>query len=143
MDPKFQTFSLERIFDAPRQIVFDYFTIPALLCTWWGPQHVTTERVEMNLFPGGSCRWEMRDRENRLLILHGKIIEVVPPERLIMTHQWQNNPAVTTVTLEFLAIGEQTMVRLKQEGIATALPIKLYDDWWISTFTRLQRVIKD
>ncbi len=134
-----QTLHLERIFDAPRQLVFDYFTIPELVCTWWGPQNVTTEKAEINLHAGGSCRWEMRrDTDNALLILNGRILEVVPPERLVMTHQWQGDDQVTTVTLDFIQAGEQTRLLLKQEGISTALPIKLFDDWWTSTFTRLQ-----
>jgi uncharacterized protein YndB with AHSA1/START domain len=141
MEPEKQTFNLERIFDAPRQLVFDYFTIPDLVCTWWGPRNVRTEKTEINLYAGGSCRWEMRDTEDRLLILHGKILDVVPPERLVMTHQWEGDDQVTTLTLEFIELGEQTKLRLKQEGISKAIPIQLYDDWWTSTFTRLQTMI--
>jgi uncharacterized protein YndB with AHSA1/START domain len=142
MDREQQTLRMERIFDAPRQLVFDYFTIPELICTWWGPQNVITEKAEINLYPGGSCRWEMRDSEGVLLILHGKIVEVVPPERLVMTHQWQGDEQVTTLTLEFIEVGEKTKLLLKQEGISTAIPLKLYDNWWDSTFTRLQTIMR-
>ena len=141
MDPDKQTIHMERIFDAPRQLLFDYFTVPELICTWWGPQSVITERAEINLAPGGSCRWEMRDRENKRLILHGTILEVVPPKRLVMTHQWQGDDQITTLTLEFVEAGEKTKLLLKQEGISKAIPIHLYDDWWTSTFDRLQNVV--
>jgi len=138
-----QTLHLERLFDAPRGVVFDYFTIPELVCTWWGPEGVTTEKAEINLYVGDSCRWEIRRHaDNALLILHGKILEVVPPERLVMTHQWQDNDQVTTLTLEFIEAGEQTILRLKHEGIAAAIPIKLYDDWWTSTLKRLQAAMR-
>jgi uncharacterized protein YndB with AHSA1/START domain len=143
MGPEKQTFRLERIFDAPRQLVFDYFTIPELICTWWGPENVTTEKAEINLFAGGSCRWVMRDAENALLVLHGTILEVVPPERLVMTHQWQGDDQVTTLTLEFVESGEKTRLLLKQEGILKAIPIHLYDGWWTSTLTRLQTAISE
>jgi uncharacterized protein YndB with AHSA1/START domain len=136
-----QTLRMERLFDAPRQLVFDYFTKPELVCTWWGPQNVTTEKVEIDLRAGGRCRWEMRDKENTLLILNGRILEVIPPERLVMTHQWQGDEQVTTLTLDFIEVGEKTRLLLKQEGIAAAIPIKLYDDWWTSTLTRLQSVM--
>lgn len=139
MPNKQQTFYLERVFDAPCQLVFDYFTIPDLVCTWWGPHSVTTEKVEINLQVGGYCRWEMRDTENTLLILHGRILEVVPPERLVMTHQWENDQQVTTLTLDFLPVGEKTKLLLKQEGISKAIPIKLYNDWWTNTLARLKR----
>jgi uncharacterized protein YndB with AHSA1/START domain len=138
MDNQLQTLHMERLFDAPRHLVFDYFTIPDLICTWWGPQNVTTEKAEINLYVGGSCRWEMRDADGTLLILHGRIVEVVSPERLVMTHQWQGDEQITTLSLEFIEVGERTKLLLKQEGISRAIPIHLYDDWWTSTFTRLQ-----
>ena len=141
MDKDKQTLHMQRILEASPQVVFDYFTVPELICTWWGPQSVTTEKVEMDLQPGGSCRWEMRDADNRLLILHGQIVEVVRPERLVMTHQWEGDDQVTTLTLEFIEMGEQTKLLLTQEGIATAIPIHLYDDWWTSTLSRLQMVM--
>lgn len=142
MVPEKQTFRMERIFDAPRQLVFDYFTIPELICAWWGPQNVTTVKAEINLYAGGSCRWEMLDAQNTPLILHGKVLEVVSPERLVMTHQWDGDEQVTTLTLEFLELGEKMKLLLKQEGISKAIPINLYHDWWTSTFAGLQTVIK-
>ncbi|HSL47231.1 MAG TPA: SRPBCC domain-containing protein [Anaerolineales bacterium] len=141
MPPDKQTLHMERIFDAPRQVVFDYFTVPELICTWWGPQSVTTEKAEIDLQPGGSCRWEMRDAENKLLLLHGRVVEVFPPERLVMTHQWDGDDQMTTLTLEFIAMGKQTRLLLKQEGISKAIPIHLYDDWWTGTLARLQTVM--
>jgi uncharacterized protein YndB with AHSA1/START domain len=83
----------------------------------------------------------MRDTQNTPLLLHGKILEVVAPERLVMTHQWEGDVQVTTLTLEFIELGERTKLLLKQEGISTAIPINLYDDWWTSTFARLQTVM--
>jgi uncharacterized protein YndB with AHSA1/START domain len=143
MNPEPQTFRMERLFDAPRQLVFDYFTLPELVCTWWGPNSVTTEKVEMNLYAGGSCRWEMRRHtDNELLVLYGKIVEIMPPERLVMTHQWQGDDQVTTLTLEFIEVEEQTRLLLKQEGISTAIPLHLYDNWWTSTFARLQMAMR-
>jgi uncharacterized protein YndB with AHSA1/START domain len=138
MDKEQQTLHMERIFDAPRPLVFDYFTVPALICTWWGPQSVVTEKAEMDLRAGGRCLWEMRAADNTLLILHGRILEIVPPERLVMTHQWEGDDQVTTLTLEFIEAGQQTRLVLTQEGISKAIPIHLYDDWWTSTLARLQ-----
>ena len=141
MDKEKQTLHMERIFDAPRQVIFDYFTVPELICTWWGPQNVTTEKAEIDLRSGGTCRWEMRDQNNALLILHGRIVEIIPPERLVMTHQWEGDDQVTTLTLEFMEAGEKTRLLLQQEGISKAIPIHLYDDWWTSTLARLQTVM--
>ena len=138
MNSQKQTLALERVFDAPPQVVFDYFTVPELVCTWWGPQSVTTEKVEIDLHSGGRCRWEMREADSSLLILNGEILDVDPPNRLVMTHQWQNDEQITTITFEFIALaGGKTLLKLKQDGIAAKIPIHLYDGWWTSSFTRL------
>ena len=136
-----QTFRLERVFRAPRQIVFDYFTKPELVKTWWGPDSVETEYVEIDLSIGGECRWEMRDREGSLLILHGRILEVEPPERLVMTHQWENNNEVTTLFFNFLEADGRTKVVVEQTGINRSIPIDLYDNWWATAFDCLEQEV--
>lgn len=132
-----QVFHMEHIFDAPIEVVFNYFTVPELVKTWWGPKSVTTETVEIDLQVNGICRWEMRDNEqHNLLILHGQILELMPPKHLVMTHQWDGNDTQTTLFLDFMALGQQTKLRLKQTGIASDIPIHLYNNWWASAFER-------
>lgn len=143
MEQTDQTLTLEHLFNAPIHVVFDYFTVPNLIKTWWGPQSVTTEVVEINLQVGGRCRWEMRDTEQKLLILHGQVIEVDPPSHLVMTHQWEGNDNQTTVSLEFIPQGGQTKLILRQTGILSDIPIRLYDDWWSSTLSHLDYCFND
>jgi len=136
-----QTFHYEHLFDAPIQVVFDYFTDPELLRTWWGPQNVTTDAVTIDLRVNGNCRWDMRDETGRQLILHGQILELEPPQRLVMTHQWDGNPNITTVYFTFESAGHQTRLILEQVGILSDLPIQLYDNWWSSAFASLDHAI--
>lgn len=136
-----QTFRLERVFNAPRHVVFEFFTKPELVKTWWGPDSVKTEYVEIDLISGGICRWEMRDREGSLLILHGQVLEVDPPKKLVMTHQWENNDEVTTVCFTFLEIDGRTKVVLEQTGINASIPIDLYKNWWASAFDCLKQEV--
>jgi uncharacterized protein YndB with AHSA1/START domain len=75
-----------RVFDAPRELVFEMWTDPKHLVHWWGPRGFTTTIQEMDVRPGG--RWTM--------IMHGPdgvnypnysvFTEVVKPERLVYSH---------------------------------------------------------
>jgi uncharacterized protein YndB with AHSA1/START domain len=48
-----------RVFDAPRELVFDAFTDPAHISNWWGPDGFTTTTHEMDVRPGGTWRFVM------------------------------------------------------------------------------------
>ena len=71
---------LTRIFDAPRELVFNAWTDPKQIVQWWGPRGFTTTTYEMDVKPGGVWRFVMhgpdgRDYENRITF-----DEVVRPE---------------------------------------------------------------
>jgi len=95
---------VERIFDAPRTDVWRALTDPALLVRWWGP-HGTTTRID---------RWEaVAGTDWRVVVtsggvkqgFRGSFREVVAPERLVRSFEWEGMPghvAVETMTLEEL-----------------------------------------
>jgi uncharacterized protein YndB with AHSA1/START domain len=76
----------QRLFAAPRQKVFQAFSDPELLATWWGPNGFTNTIHEFDLRPGGRWRLTMHgpngaDYENESVFR-----EVVVPERIVFTH---------------------------------------------------------
>src|ERR1700722_1763931 len=78
---------ITRLFDAPRDLVFDTFTDPKHVPSWWGPKGFTTTVHEMDVRPGGIWRLTMRgpdgvDRNNKITF-----IEVVKPDRLVYKHE--------------------------------------------------------
>jgi uncharacterized protein YndB with AHSA1/START domain len=96
----------ERVFDAPRELVWRAFTERDRLARWWGRGHeLTIERLEVAR--GGHWRFiEHTDHGDHGF--EGRYREVVPPERLAMTFDWDGNPghvSVTTITLEDLGGG--------------------------------------
>ncbi|MBB4635401.1 uncharacterized protein YndB with AHSA1/START domain [Longimicrobium terrae] len=77
---------LERVFDEPRELVFDAWTDPRHMAHWWGPRGFTTTTREMDVRPGGRWRFVMHapdgtDYDNLIVYL-----EVVRPERLVYDH---------------------------------------------------------
>src|ERR1019366_3759004 len=56
-----RTIVIERVLDAPRDLVWKVWTDPDEVTKWWGPEHFTTPRdmIEFDLRPGGVCRMTM------------------------------------------------------------------------------------
>jgi uncharacterized protein YndB with AHSA1/START domain len=87
-----------RVFDAPRNLVFDAWTDAKHVGNWWGPRGFTTTTHEMDVRPGGVWRLTMHgpdgvDYQNKITYL-----EVVKPERLVYDHGGAG--AQVTVTFE-------------------------------------------
>lgn len=107
------TYVLERVFDAPRALVWRTWTEPDLLARWYGP-NVETVVHRLDVEPGGLWLNEMKwgDNSNFQRV---EYTEVTPPERLVWLHansdaDWNiiSNPMMadwprillTTVTFE-------------------------------------------
>jgi uncharacterized protein YndB with AHSA1/START domain len=52
--------TLERTLHAPRDLVWEGWTQPEHIARWWGPRGWTTTFYEMDVRPGGVCRYCMR-----------------------------------------------------------------------------------
>jgi uncharacterized protein YndB with AHSA1/START domain len=92
-----------REFDAPRELVFKAYTDPEQMPHWWGLRNTTTIVDRMDVRPGGAWRYVERGEDGREHGFHGEYREIVPPERLVYTFEYEGMPghvAVDTVTLE-------------------------------------------
>jgi len=94
---------IERIFDAPRPRVWRAMTEPELVKQWWGRGNpLTVERMEVER--GGHWRF-VEHSDDGDHGFEGRFREVVPPEKLSMTFEWDGAPGhtvVQTMTLEDL-----------------------------------------
>jgi uncharacterized protein YndB with AHSA1/START domain len=98
-------FVMSRVFDAPRDLVFRACTDPALIPQWWGPRRMTTLVDQMDVRPGGAWRFVQTDADGSVYAFRGEYREVVPPERMVQTFEWEGMPghiSVETMTLEEL-----------------------------------------
>jgi uncharacterized protein YndB with AHSA1/START domain len=83
---------MTRIFDAPRELVFKAHTDPNLIPQWWGLRNNTTIVEKMDVRPGGTWRFIQRDAEGNEFAFNGEYREVVPPERLVNTFEFEGMP---------------------------------------------------
>jgi uncharacterized protein YndB with AHSA1/START domain len=104
---------MERIFDAPRELVWRVINDPATISNWWGPHGYTTTVEEMDVRPGGKWRFIQHTTGGEDVPFKGEYLEVVPPERIVQTFIFDVPPfneeaAITTLTLEDL--GDRTRI---------------------------------
>jgi uncharacterized protein YndB with AHSA1/START domain len=101
---------MERVFDAPRELVWKVLTDPARITNWWGPHGHTTTVEEMDVRPGGRWRWINHTTDGEDAPFTGEYLEVVAPERYVRTEIFDVPPfnedpgaaAIETLTLEDL-----------------------------------------
>ena len=101
--PSDQEIVMERVFNAPRELVFKAHTDPNLISQWWGPRRYTTVVDKMDLRVGGVWRFVQHDADGNEFAFNGVYREIVPPERLSYTFEFEGMPGhvlVETVTFE-------------------------------------------
>jgi uncharacterized protein YndB with AHSA1/START domain len=69
----------ERMFDAPRERVWQAFTDPTIVPRWWGPHGTTTTVAEMDVRPGGAWRYVSSAPDRDDVSFFGKYLEIDPP----------------------------------------------------------------
>ncbi len=86
-----QELFITREFDAPRELVFKAHTDPDLYVQWVGPNDLkmTIEKFEMH--DGGSYKYT-HERDGHKYSFHGVTHEVLTPERIIGTFEFDGLP---------------------------------------------------
>jgi uncharacterized protein YndB with AHSA1/START domain len=110
-------FVISRVFDAPRERVWQALTEPERLKDWWPPKTFTMIHASMDLRPGGIFHSGMRSVEGYKLWAKFIYREVAPLERLVFVNSFSNqagevkrNPVVPTwplLTLIVIALEDE------------------------------------
>jgi len=80
---------ITRAFAAPRELVFDCMTVPALMKRWrMAPPRWTVLKVESDPRVGGHWRFEMRSDDGEVMGFGGTYLEVNRPERFVGTEKF-------------------------------------------------------
>ncbi|MBN3885430.1 MAG: SRPBCC domain-containing protein [Nostoc sp.] len=79
---------ITRIFNAPRELVFQVWTDPKHVAQWWGPKGFTTRVTELDLRPGGKWRYVMIGPDGTEYPVKGVFREIVPLERIVTSDEF-------------------------------------------------------
>jgi uncharacterized protein YndB with AHSA1/START domain len=113
MAPDNREATATRVFDAPRELVFEAMTNPEHVKRWYGPRDTQLTSCEIDLRPGGRFRFVMGGPENTEFAFSGVYQEVERPARVVNT--WVFEPYPDSAALETATWEEQdgrTTVRL-------------------------------
>jgi uncharacterized protein YndB with AHSA1/START domain len=161
--PREDEFVIERLFDAPRALVFEAWTDPKHLAQWWGPEVFTT-RCELDARPGGKFRIVMVGLGDEYPMT-GVYREVVKPERIVydadlsgQPESWHDRvdpgrdrnkprpayPQTTTVTFEEVGGKTKLTVRSRFESAAVRdLFVKVgMRQGWSQSLDKLSRTLE-
>jgi uncharacterized protein YndB with AHSA1/START domain len=92
-----------RVFNAPRQVVFEAWTRPEHVKRWYGCDASTMTSCDIDLRPGGAYRFVLRMTDGTEHSLSGIYREIVPPARIVSTERINDDPnmeALIAVTFE-------------------------------------------
>jgi uncharacterized protein YndB with AHSA1/START domain len=153
-----------RSFDAPRQLVFEAWTVAEHFSRWFGPDAASVTDVELDARPGGVLAFRHEFEGGAMLFVSGRFDEVVVPERIGFTAaftdadgrrgrhpllpEWPLDASiVTTVVLE--EDGGRTAVTVRQrvipdEAARTAAVVaerRAAHDGWTEVLDRLDAVL--
>lgn len=113
-------YTIDRRFEAPRQLVWEMFTMPEHFAYWWGGPSVEVplDSLTMDVRPGGSWKATMIGPGREwTLDWAGEYLEVDEPRLLVMTlTDDPTDPARDFFRIELLDDGDGTLMHFAQGG---------------------------
>jgi uncharacterized protein YndB with AHSA1/START domain len=111
--PSDREIALTREFEAPRELMFEAMSRPEHIAQWWGRRGSSIEVSMYEFRPGGAWRFVEHSADGQQNGFRGEIREIVPPERIVQTFEWEGLPghiSVDTLVLEPIDQGRKTRV---------------------------------
>src|SRR6187431_472167 len=122
---------------AKRDKVFAAWTEPELMRQWFCPRELTLVSAESDVRIDGQFRAAMSNGTETFTVT-GVYRELVPGQRLVFSHRWEEQDAVDTlVTVEFADQDGGTLVSLTHEGFRSEESAKGHEGGWQGTFDSL------
>jgi uncharacterized protein YndB with AHSA1/START domain len=140
---------LTRIFDAPRELVYQAFIDPEQLSQWFGPvgYSVPVDTIEVEPRVGGKYHLTMvsEDGTDRSPIT-SVFTEVVENELLVGSQEWEGAglqaPGRMQMRIEFHDESDNRTRLVIRQGPFTEETRDMTEEGWLSSFTKLDTVLK-
>ena len=114
---------ISRVFDAPRELVWEAWTDPKQAVQCWGPNGFSITIHEMDVRPGGVWRHTMHGPDGTDYPSEALFTEVVKPARIMFSHRGgkAGTPAIEfQSTWTFDTEGDKTKVTIRMVFAAAA-----------------------
>ena len=150
---------IERVFDAPRERVFDVFTQPEHLQKWWGPMGVGIPLAEFEARPSGKIFIGERALDGTMVYIAGVVREIERPSRLVFAIHFADADRRRVAPPAHSGLGDTwddeivTLVTFSTEGRRTRMTIRTLSgftaEWgekarfgWAESLDKLEHALK-
>ena len=139
---------ITRVFAAPRDVVWKFFTEPEYMAKWFGPSttHVPVETVNVQLETGGSWDLDMVDNTTgEHYPIRATLVAVIPPEYLegAETNGAEMTPDGTGIRLRIWLHdhGDKTRMTLHQGPFLPGFR-DMTVDGWNESFEKIDAILE-
>lgn len=149
---------IERIFDAPRDLVWKAWTEIDRMKQWWGPKTFTAPAIKADVREGGKYHFCMRSPDGKDYWSAGKFLEVKSPKRLVLTDAFADAvgnivpasyygmegdwPLEMQVTVTFEEVAGKTRMTLRHKGLPAGIIHDQTGHGWNESFDKLAALVE-
>jgi uncharacterized protein YndB with AHSA1/START domain len=132
--------TLVRRIRARPQIVFDAVTTAEGIAQWWGPDAGPVLLSESDPRVGGRYRVRFRMLDNTEHESSGEFLEIVPPERVVLSWRWkggQEDPGESRVEIALRPIPEGTELTFTHAQLHDEDSRRSHEEGWTGSLDKL------
>lgn len=137
-----RTITIERTFNAPLALVWEAWTQPEHIASWWAPNGAKLDIVEHNFTVGGKWKFSMPMPNGGEFISEGVYMEIVEKEKIVFTADFKPMTENVEIHVLFKADGNKTSftfhcIHETEEYCRQQEKMGVYNGWG-SAFDRLE-----
>ena len=137
------SFTIDRVFDAPVDLVWRCFTQKRHVDIWMLPERFALIEQDADVSVGGQWWSKMRDQaDGAQWHVGGTYREVVEKQRLVFTHRWTHSPfgksSEHLITIEFADHHGKTHMRFTMSGLPDPQSRDGHREGWTQTLGHLE-----
>jgi len=132
--------TIERVFNASRQAVYEAWTQKEALTQWFAPaKEMSTIMHEMELKVGGQYRVEMLEPDGTSHMTHGEYVVLNPFEQIAFTWLWEGDDMEVNslVTIDLTEVDGATRMVLTHDRLESQHSVDLHNEGWTGCIAQL------
>lgn len=140
-----RTITIERTFNAPLALVWEAWTQPEHIASWWAPNGAKLTIVEHNFTVGGTWKFSMPMPNGGKFVSEGVYKEIITQKKIVFTADFKPMTENVEIHVLFKADGNKTnftfhCVHETEEYCRQQEKMGVYNGWG-SAFDRLEGLL--
>ncbi len=141
-----RTVTIQRTFDAQLELVWEAWTQPEHIASWWSPRGIITKIITHDFTPGGKWKFLMPMPDGNEFIAEGVYLEIVKFQKIISRADFRPMTEGVEIQALFKANGDKTdftfnVVHPTEEYKIQQEKMGILNGWG-SVFDRLDELLK-